>query len=329
VALLRPALLRPAPLCLAPLRLALLSLALLATPDARAQDLGHKILGAVGIDAGTQAPPGLYFATRIIRFDAGRLRDRHGDLVPLRGLDVDVVAAAFGAALTLKPPGAPYLSFAFSIPLADISINVDDPRVSVDRSGFGDLFVQALKVGWRFPDVDLGAAYAFYAPTGRFEPRGRGGVGRGFWAHQFSLGIAVYKPRERRTRASALLSYDFNRPKRGIDIRRGNTFQIQGGAGVRITDWVDAGLAGFALWQVTDDTGTDLPPVLEGARDRVYGLGPEIDILIPALRLRLDLRAEWDFGVRSRPEGRILVATLTYVAWRPEPRGPAPVPRPR
>jgi len=325
---LRPALLRPALLRPAPLYLALLSLAPLATPEARAQDLGHKILGAVGIDAGTQTPPGLYFATRVIRFDAGRLRDRHGDLVPLQGLDIDVVAAAFGAALTLKPRGAPYLGFAFSIPWADISINVDDPRVSVDRYGFGDLFVQALKVGWRFPSIDLGAAYAFYAPTGRFEPRGRSGVGRGFWAHQFSLGFALYNSRERRTRASALLSYDLNRPKRGIDIRRGNTFQIQGGAGVRIAGGIDAGLAGFALWQVTDDTGADVPPILRGARDRVYGLGPEVDILIPALRLRLDLRAEWDFGVRSRPQGRILVATLTYVAWRPEPRGPAPVPRP-
>lgn len=119
-------------------------------------------------------------------------------------------------------------------------------------------------------------------------------------------------------RASALLSYDLNRPKRGIDIKRGNTVQIQGGAGMRVHDLIDAGVAGFALWQVTDDSGADLPPMLRGARDRVFGLGPEVDILIPALRLRLDLRAAWDFGVRSRPQRRILVASLTYVAWRPE-----------
>lgn len=292
-------------------------LVLLSGGKARGQDLGHKLLGAVGIDAGAQPEPGLYLAHRIVRFDASRLRDRHGRLVPIEGLDIDVVAGVFGIALTLKPPGAPYLSWAAGVPLARISLNADDPRASVDRAGFGDVFVQPLRVGWRTPHVDVGASYAFYAPTGRFEPRRGGGIGRGFWAHQFSLGVAVRGDLERRIRGSVLLSYDLNRPKRGIDIQRGNTFQIQGGAGTRVLDWLDAGLAGFALWQVTDDRGADVPEVLRGARDRVFGLGPEVDILIPALRLRIGLRAEWDFGVRSRPQGRILVASLTYAAWRP------------
>jgi len=295
----------------------LVGLGFLAGRAARAQDLGHKILGAVGIDAGAQPEPGLYLAHRIIRFDASRLLDRHGRLVPIQGLDIDVIAGVFGVALTLKPPGAPYLGWAAGVPLARISLNADDPRASVDRAGFGDVFVQPLRVGWRTPHVDVGVSYAFYAPTGRFEPRRGGGIGRGFWAHQLSLGVAVRGDLERRMRASVLLSHDLNRPKRGIDIQRGNTVQIQGGAGMRVVDWLDAGLAGFALWQVTDDRGADVPEVLRGARDRVFGLGPEVDILIPALRLRIDLRAEWDFGVRSRPQGRILVASLTYAAWRP------------
>lgn len=308
------------------LRFFLFGLVLLAGREALAQDLGHKVLGAVGIDAGAQLEPGLYLAHRIIRFDASRLRDRHGRLAPIQGLDIDVIAGVFGVGLTLKPPGAPYLSWAAGVPLARISLNADDPRASVDRAGFGDVFVQPLRVGWRTPHVDFGVSYAFYAPTGRFEPRRGGGIGRGFWAHQFSLGVAGRGNLERRMRASVLLSYDLNRPKRGIDIQRGNTFQIQGGAGMRILDGLDAGLAGFALWQVTDDRGADVPLVLRGARDRVFGLGPEVDVLIPALRLRLDLRAEWDFGVRSRPQGRILVASLTYAAWRPDrapvrPRG--------
>lgn len=302
-----------------------LSALLAAAPGARAQDLGHKVLGAVGIDAGVQAEPGLYLAGRVIRYDANTLRDRHGDKVPLEGLDIDALAGVFGAALTLKPRGAPYLGFAFAFPVARISLSVDDPRVSVDRSGFGDAFVQPLKVGWRAPHLDVGAAYAFYAPTGRFEPRGRGGgVGRGFWTHQLSLSTAVRGDTARRMRASALASYDINGRKRGIDVRRGNTVQVQGGAGMRVFGPADAGLAGFALWQVTDDRGADIPPALRGARDRVYGLGPEIDILVPALRMRIDLRAEWEFGVRSRPQGRVLTATVTYVPWRPVPVGARP-----
>ncbi|HEY8470651.1 MAG TPA: transporter [Longimicrobiales bacterium] len=300
----------------------LLPAALFTAPYARAQDLGHKLLGGVGIDAGVQAAPGLYLSDRLVRYDANRLRDRNGDLVPIRGLSVDVVANAFGASLTLKPKNAPYLSFAFGLPLADISVNASDPRIAVDRSGFADIFVQPLKLGWRFPRADIVTSYAFYAPTGRFEPRGREGVGRGFWSHQFSLGGAIFWSRERQIRASALLSYDINLRKRGIDIRRGNTLQVQGGAGVQVARIATIGIAGFALWQVTDDSGTDIPAPLRGARDRVYGLGPEVDLLIPALRARLEMRAEWDFGVRSRPQGRILVAGLTIALWQPAPPGP-------
>jgi hypothetical protein len=57
--------------------------------------------------------------------------------------------------------------------------------------------------------------------------------------------------------------------------------------------------------------------VLRGARDRVYGLGPEVVVTIPTIRLRAEARYEWDFGVRSRPQGSIFVFGLTFAAWLP------------
>lgn len=48
---------------------------------------------------------------------------------------IDVLANAFGASLTLKPENAPYLGFAFGLPLADTSVNANDPRIAIDRSG--------------------------------------------------------------------------------------------------------------------------------------------------------------------------------------------------
>jgi len=83
---------------------------------------------------------------------------------------------------------------------------------------------------------------------------------------------------------------------------------------------LDVGIAGFALWQVADDRGPDLPPALRGARERVLGIGPEIGITIPALRAKLTARYEWDLGARARPEGQVLVASLSFLAWRPPGR---------
>ena len=291
--------------------------ALLIGRAVSAQQLGHKLLGVVGIDAGTQSEPGLYIIDQLVYYDANRVRARDGALLPLRGLDIDAYGNSLGLSFTLRRPGKHYLTFATSVPVARIELNSDDPLVSIDRFGLGDLFVQPIKLGWRPGHFDIVAAYAFYAPTGKFEPRSGVGVGRGFWTHQFSLGGADYLAPDRSRRVSALVSYDLNLRKRGVDLRRGNTLQIQGGAGTRVLRTARVGVAGYALWQVTNDTGTDLPPRLRNERSRVFALGPEVDVSIPAIRLRANLRFEWELGVRSRPQGQMLVGTLVYRAWQP------------
>jgi hypothetical protein len=200
-------------------------------------------------------------------------------------------------------------------------LSVDDPRAAIDRSGFGDMYVQPLKVGWRWRRFDAVGAYALYVPTGRFEPRGGSGIGRGFWTQQLSLGGEAYLSDDRARRVSVLASYDGNFRKRGIDITRGNTVQVQGGAGVGVAKIGVVGIAGYALWQVTDDQGSDLPPVLRGARDRVFGFGPEVQFALPKIGARAELRMLFEFGARARPEADVLAGGLTYRAWTPPPAG--------
>lgn len=288
---------------------------------AMGQDLGHRIPGVLGIDAGVQGPAGFSVLYRLIYYQAGTLRDRDGERVPIRGFDLDAVANALGLSLTLKPRGGPYLTATFAAPLAHVRSSSDNPRIGIDRFGFADLFFQPLKVGWRLPGVDLVTSYAVYVPTGRFSLTGDGNVGSGSWTHQFSLGGAVFLDPYRRLRGSVLASYFVSHRKRGIDITRGDILQLQGGASLLVVGPVTMGVAGYALWQTTADRGSELPRILRGARDRVFGLGPEVVVLVSALRLRGEARYEWDFGVRSRPQGSILVVGLTVLAWQPRGAG--------
>lgn len=278
------------------------------------QDIGHKILGGVGVDAGVQSESGLYIAGRVVRYGATELRDRNGAVVPVQGLDLDAWGGTLGVAFVTKSIGryASYLSFAVSAPVARVSLSVDDPRVAIDRSGFGDVFVQPIKAGWRRAGFDVVSSYALYAPTGRFEPRGGSGVGRGFWTQEISLGGALFLKGNRSRRMSALASYDINSRKRGIDITRGNTLQVQGGAGLPIAKVITLGASGYALWQVTADRGADIPAVLRGQHDRVFGVGPELQLTLPKLGLRVESRIEFDLGVRSRPRGDVAVGGVTY-----------------
>jgi hypothetical protein len=298
-----------------PTRLTFVIVALTWAVPAGGQELGNKVLGTLGLLAGSQPNSGFYVADRFLRYSANDLIDRNGHRIPV-GLDLDAVANAIGIQLTFKLPWRlTYMNASLGFPAAQVSLQTERPEVSIDRFGFGDLYVQPLEIGWKMSQIDIVAGYSFYAPTGRFAPRTRDGVGRGYWTHQFSLGSTVYLDRAKRWNISGLASYDLNRRARGIDLTRGDTVQFQGGAG-KTLGIVDFGLVGYALWQVRDDRGNDLPESVRGARDRAFGLGPEIDFTLARIRSRIVLRYCHDVAVNARPLGQVVVVGLTIMARR-------------
>ncbi len=292
--------------------LALIGLVCARSQAAQAQDLGHKLVGTVGLDAGSQPPPGLYLADRLVYYRADRAYDRDGDRLDIAGLDIDAVGNALGVAAVLALPaiGASY-GAAAAAPIASVRLRSDRPEASVDRFGLGDVALKPIQLGWRFDGAAVLAEYAVYIPTGRFEA-GASGVSQGHVTHQLSVGGTVGLDPDERWFVAALASYDMNQKKRGVDITRGDTLQLQGGVGARPSPVWEIGLAAYALWQVEDDRGDDLPVALRGARDRVYGVGPEVAVRIPALGIAVRLRYEVELGVRSRPGGQILSLGVSY-----------------
>lgn len=295
--------------------LAISAMALFGAAPAEAQELGHKMLGTLGLHAGSQPSSGLYIADRFLAYSADQLIDRNGRRIPV-GVDLHAVANGIGIGGSFELPWfSTYMNASIGVPAAHVTLHADRPEVSVDKFGLGDLYVQPIKLGWKLSQLDIVTGYAFYAPTGRFEPGGRDGVGSGQWTHEFSLGGTVYFDSAKTWELSALASYNLNQRKQDIDITRGDTIQIQGGASKTLFGIVDVGLAGYALWQVSDDRGTALPQPLRGARDRAYGLGPEINITLASLRSRITVRYEHDISVNARPLGQILVIGLTVLAF--------------
>ena len=297
-------------------RVAVAAIVLLAAARAAAQDIGHKLLGTLGLQAGVQPPTGLYLANRFIYYDADELVDRRGARVPL-AFDLAAVADGVGVGGTYEVRAiGTFVNASIAAPLAHVTGAVGGDEASIDRFGLADVYVQPLKLGWRLPHLDLVAGYAFYVPTGRFEPGGRGGVSRASWSHELSLGHTIFFDRRRRLYLSALASWELNGRKLGIDIRRGSTVQIQGGAGATLGRVVDLGVVGYALWQISDDTGTALPPALRGLRDRDYGAGVELGVTFADARSRVTLRWAHDLGATARPSGQIALVGLTLTPWR-------------
>jgi hypothetical protein len=281
---------------------------------ARGQDLGHRLGGTIGLDAARAPRPGVYLADRLVVYRSGQLNDREGEPLPL-DVDSSVVGNALGVAAAFDA-GPLVLSAAAAAPLVHVSLSVGQLRAGIDEFGLGDVFVRPLGVAWRGESADLVAGYALYLPTGRFEP-GEGNTSSGHVTHQFSAGGTLWLA-GRRLFVTALGSYDLNQKKRGIDITRGDLVNVQGGAGVSLRQVIELGMAGYALWQVEDDTGADVPPAIRGARDHAWGLGPEVAVLVPYARTRLHLRAVRDIVAEARPSGWVIVLGATVQAWSPD-----------
>ena len=125
---------------------AVLAASVLPLRPVASQQLGYKLLGSAGIDAGVQPPPGLAIVSQTLHYDASEIRDRQGNVAPIEGLNIDATGAALGVSYTSKPKGAPYLTFAAGLPLANIHISSADPAASLSGYGFSDLFVQPIKL---------------------------------------------------------------------------------------------------------------------------------------------------------------------------------------
>jgi hypothetical protein len=295
---------------------------ILPVEGVHAQNLGHKMPGLIGLDAGRIPEPGLYLVDRLVTYTADEIRDRNGTAINVPNLQLSALSNAAGLSYTMKLSGRPlFLTLTGAAPVARFRLNVSDrPEASFDRFGLADIYIQPARLGWRQERFDVVASYALYLPTGDFPLAGSGGLSSGHITHEFSVGGTLYGRSDRHSFVTALASYDLNRRKRNVDITRGDTFQIQGGVGVsRFNRTLEAGLAAHALWQVRDDRGADVPAILQGARDRVLGLGPEVAVLIRPIRSQIRVRYVWDVGVRSRPVGALFIVGLNFVIWHAAP----------
>ena len=294
-----------------------MALALGGAP-AVAQQLGHKVMGSLGLYAGTQPDAGLYVLNQFGSYGSNDIYDRYGHRIPVN-LDLDAVANFVGFQATFRLWHSLYLNIAAAGPVSHVSLTSDQPEASVDQFGLGDVYFQPVKIGWKAEHMDIVGGYAFYAPTGLYIPHGSGGIGHGQWTHQFSFGGTVYFNRAKTWRFSSLASYDLNQRKQGVDITRGDSFQIQGGAGNRFRTGnnfgtLDVGPVGYGLWQVRDDRGADLRAALRGARDVALGLGAEADYTVARIRSRFTVRYCRDVVAKSRPLGQILVIGVVVLA---------------
>jgi hypothetical protein len=294
---------------------------ILIAPSSHAQFKGDDIPGFLGLQSGTQAPPGLYVGNEVWVYPTSTIKDNRGNDVLQNGSLTSVVSLL---AITLTTN---YKLFG-----ANVGGTVAFPWVqnrlqfnSIDvNSGFAytDMIVTPVSLGWNLKRADFTAAYNIYIPTGRFSSGATDNTGLGMWGNEISVGTTVYPDQKKMWNAAVNFSAEFHTDKRGTDINVGDIGTVQGGLGRSFYKKVSGpipmitnlGVAGYAQFKITGDSGSDIPPALRGFKDRVFGLGPEANVFFPGPRLTLLFRYQPEFGARNRTQGQTFVFSIAWVA---------------
>lgn len=278
----------------------------------------HYINGVLGLKAATLPPPGhFYYRMYNAYYSAGEIRDNGGDKVDLDRFDLGFYLMLHSFTYTSESRflGA-RLIFDIDIPFIDVNYSVGntfgerlpdfmgfhDFTLSKSGASFGlsDIVINPIILAWEGPRYDLYAGLSFILPTGRFSKGDPTSPGKGFWTFMPGVGATIYFDKEKTWSSSLLAHYEINTKQKETDITPGDHFHFEWGIGKDFKDWT-AGIAGYASWQVTDDSG----PNASKKRTNAFAVGPEIDFTIPSLKTLVTLRSLWEFKNTSNAQGNI------------------------
>jgi len=285
----------------------------------QAQYKGDDIPGFLGLQAGTQAPPGLYLANVVWVYPTSTIKDNSGNAIHLPGSLTSTAEIVLVNVVTNYKLFGANIGASAGFPFIKNRIQLDSLDVNTGFA-YTDMFLGA-SLGWHLKRADITAGYNLYIPTGRFSQGGNDNTGLGQLGNEFTIGTTVYLDPKRLWSAAGNFGLEFHTDKSGTNINVGDLGTIQGGVGRTFYKKVsgpvpmimNVGVAGYAQFKVTGDSGSDIPPALRGFEDRVFALGPEFNIYIPKPRLTFLVRYEPEFAARVRTQGQTVVFTIGWV----------------
>jgi hypothetical protein len=295
---------------------------------AGAFELGHYLPALLNARDFLLPPTGVYGALYTAYYRTSDFRDRDGDSVDalrIRSatvpvdfqLDLYSIAPVVTLSTGWKILGAEYgalLTVPFGGPSVQAGLSIGSVGLEAEESAFGlqDMLVQPLWLTWRFPSAEISAAYAFYAPIGRFEAGARDNTGLGFWTNQFQVAGAWYFLQK----ATALIlagTFELHGNKEDVDVRPGPHFALNYG----VSQYVPAGpglvevaLLGYSQWQVGDDKGDDARN--PDARAQVHGIGGQLGYAWPELGLGITAKYVYEYYAESRFRGHTVTFSAGY-----------------
>lgn len=309
-------------------------LALLVASPAHAQLNGENLLGDNGVKSGTQPAPGFYVGTLYYGYKTDTIKGPDGSIVnpdPSRSgsQTINSLVPLITYVSKAKILGANFGVMAV-VPFGAGSLEA--PALGLDQQvsmGPSDIYVVPAQLGWHLKRADAIAAFAFFAPTGRYSAGADDNVGKGMWSYEVSGGGTVYLDEARTISIATTAYWETHTKKDGTagmhigsvplsGVKVGQLMTLEGGAGKSFKQGaLSVGMAYYAQWKITDDqfgvpAGVPLPSI---PRHRVFGLGPDVTIPIASKSTLISLvnvRYLREVGAEVKTQGQSLVVTASF-----------------
>lgn len=166
----------------------------------------------------------------------------------------------------------------------EIRFDVNTPRGKIRRqgsaSGFGDLMVAPLLLGWASPTVHQMAGVDIFIPTGKYDASRLFNPGRNYWSFGPWYGITAYPLPNLET--SAKIIYLVNQENDSTNYRSGNEINIDYNIAYNFSKTLQVGINGYVYKQVSDDTLNGHAVNGNGNRGQVFSFGPTIKYQTPS-----------------------------------------------
>jgi len=289
-----------------------------------AQLKGDRLLGAVGLDAGTQAPEGTFtLFVPLYFYDAGSLKGPHGNsLNSSPNLNMFLTGIGGTYVSNFKILGGTY-GATLLLPFAQNVIQGNNTE-SKSSFAYSDTYFQPLQLGWHTKPADFVFNYGLYIPTGTYTQGGSNNSGLGMWGNEFEGGTTIRLDPKGSWEFSTLLSYEIHGDKKNTDIKTGDVFTSEGGLGKTWYSFngsqipssiIKAGIVYYMQFKATADEipvqNTNI--VFEPGQDHIYSLGAEGNIFLTKSRMAFGVRWFDEFSAVNRFQGNTVFITIAHV----------------
>jgi hypothetical protein len=162
------------------------------------------------------------------------------------------------------------LNYASGELVADLSLAATNLSAGAGGSGFADMYVQPLNLGWHLKRAHVVAGYAFTAPVGRYTAGASDDVGSGYWGNNITSGTTFYITKNKGTSANLATDWEIHGQRQTASTPSGQfsektpgqAFTDEWGVGQvlplkkHFSRLLQLGLVGYDQWQVSSNGGT-------------------------------------------------------------------------